>query len=271
MAIKSISRRKWLTWSLMACVPSWAWAQGAAVSAAEWRELIKQATRLSILTDRITRAHVQRHLQVLPSRADRVLIDSLAEARQLLSVLSQAPGSRSVGAVQGASEREVAGFLEQAATVNSSDRGAVVRLADRADQAGDVVDQWVGAYLGSLGQAEADVLRVTANLQRLTQHLAVHFLLAKAGVAVETQMREVQEGRQAFEAGLSALKQSPFRQPRIVSDLALLENQWLFMRNALTAAAADAAALQNAATTSERTLEALNDLYTQYEGVLRSA
>lgn len=230
---------------------------------------LAQATRLSILTDRITRAQVQRSLNVLTPKAERIHKDSISEARQLLSGLRQGSGSPTTRAALSAAEPQLVAFMAASETLLPDDRGALARLAVQADHSGEAVDKVVAGYLLDLGVPTAAILQTTANLQRLTQHLAVHYLLARAGVQPQEQMKEVTEARQAFETGLSALKTNPVTSQRITTSIGLLEGQWTFLRMALSNTSVDPLALQNASTTSERTLEVLTELYGHYETALR--
>ena len=54
---------------------AWAQAGRKAATPDELRHLIGRATRLSVLSDRITRCQAQKSLQVLTTRADKVLAD----------------------------------------------------------------------------------------------------------------------------------------------------------------------------------------------------
>jgi hypothetical protein len=246
-------------------------AQGQAQSAnAEaFRQRVAKATRLSILTDRITRSQVQRSLGVLVPRAERIHTESLAEARQLLATLQGGAGSTGTRNLLDTASQQVSGFLVASESLRIGDSAALARLAVQADEAGASVDKLVAAYVLEIGLPTASILQTTADMQRLTQHLAVHYLMARAGVSPAEQMKEVTAGRQAFEAALPVLKKGTVRSTRIDAALPLLEGQWTFLRMALANTAADASALQTVSTTSERTLEVLTDLYGLYESALR--
>lgn len=230
---------------------------------------LTQATRLSILTDRVTRAQVQRSLGVLVPRAERVLKESTTEARQLLGALRQGGGSPATRSLLNAAAPQVERFLSASDNLRLEDRNALARLAEQADEAGEAVDKVAAGYLLDLGAPTVAILQTTAQLQRLTQHLSVHYLLARAGVQPQEQMKEVAEGRQAFESGVSALINSAMSGQRIVASLGLLDGQWTLLKMALANTSTDPMTLQTVSTTSERTLEVLTELYTLYEAALR--
>lgn len=250
--------------------PVRAQAASAAAGASEaMRLLLTKATRLSILTDRIVRSQVQRSLGVLVPRAVRIHADSLVEARLILGILRSANLSASLRPLLDGVTQQVGAFLGASEDLKIEDRAALTRLAVQADEAGASVDKLVDAYLRDTGQSNAAILQTTAELQRLTQHLAVHYLLARAGVEATEQMKEVNTGRQDFERALSELKKSPLRSARIEAAMPLLDGQWTLFRMALANASADTSAQQTVSTTSERTLEVLTDLYGLYEVALR--
>lgn len=245
-------------------------AQTAARPAPDYRALVAKGTRLSILTDRITRCQAQRALGVLVPRAERALADSVSEARSILAVLRQTSGPAPIPGLLASAEQALTDLLKASDALRPDDRAALGRLAVTADQAGEAVDQLVAAYVQSMGQPTASVLQTTADLQRLTQHLAVHYLLAKAGVDPSTQLKEVDNARREFETRWQSLKQAPVRNARTEAAVPLIEGQWTFLRAALTQTGSDPAALQTTATTSERTLEVLTDLYNTYDSLLRT-
>jgi hypothetical protein len=238
-----------------------------AADAAASRAMVAKATRLSVLSDRITRSQAQRVLGVLGTRAERVLADSLAQARKLLSELGS-------GSLAGRPQFQAAAkaydeFLHTSERFDIQDRPALGRFAVQADVVGDLADALVEALIKDMGQSMASILSTTADLQRLTQHLAVHFLLAQAGLDEKEQLKEVSTGQQAFIKHLADLRQAPLHTGPINDLLPLLDNQWMLMNQALGQTKRDQAALENTCTTSERTLEVLTSLYPQYESALK--
>lgn len=241
--------------------------RAGAPDSADARALVGKATRLSVLSDRITRSQAQRVLGVLGARAERVLLDSSAEARKLLTELGT--GSLAGRAPYQAAAKAYDEFLRTSERFDGKDRAALGRFAVQADAVGELADQLVELLITDMGQSVARILSTTADLQRLTQHLAVHFLLAQAGIEEKEQLREISAGREAFVQQLGELHQAPLRGGQISELLPLLDNQWMLMNLALGQTRRDQAALENACTTSERTLEVLTSLYPQYEAALR--
>jgi hypothetical protein len=242
-------------------------ASGGRADAADLRAMVAKATRLSVLSDRITRNQAQRVLGVLGARAEKVLLDSLVEARRLLNELGA--GSLAGRPPYQAAAKAYDGFLRSSERFDVKDSAALGRLAVQADVVGELADELVEALINDMGQSMAHILSTTADLQRLTQHLAVHFLLAQAGIEENEQLKEISAGREAFAKHLAELRQAPLRNEQISALLPMLDNQWMLMNQALGQTRRDHAALENACTTSERTLELLSSLYPQYESALK--
>jgi hypothetical protein len=240
-----------------------------AATADELRVLIGKATRLSVLSDRVTRCQVQRSLNVLVSRAERQLEDTRREVIKVLDELAAA-GLPDVAQRHLAPAKEAyEGFLKKSNALDVSKPDSTAEFADVADVVGDRVDALVLALVQASGRTTSQVLATTADLQRLTQHAAVHFLLASAGIQPDKQLKEVSQARTDFGAGLRTLVASSIRSDAIDSQIKLLEPQWLLMSTALTHPGRDLRTMENICTTSERLLEVSTTLYGLYDGALK--
>lgn len=268
-----ITRRAMLAacaWSSL--YPALSWAQTARRPSTEaptdLRPMVAKASRLSVLSDRITRSQAQRTLGVLRNRADRVLIDSTAESKRLLTELSNAPLSSGTRPQYQLAAQGYLNLLTSNERFEIQDRAALAKLAIQADEVGEELDKLVALLIRDLGQPVATVLATTADLQRLTQDLAVHFLLGRAGIDEKDQQKRIDAGREHFGQLLGDLRKSTIQTATIGQQLQLLDNQWTLMRQALNLSSRDTSAMENICTTSERTLEVLTQLYPQYEAAL---
>lgn len=237
---------------------------------ADPRVLVARATRLSVLTDRITRGHVQLTLNIQTQRAERTLTDSVAEVRRLLTEL----GDGLVGHPALPQYQTLAKQYNDFLTLTRLDMKNplnLLTLSQRADTLGQTADALVVRLVNESELPQAQILAVTADLQRLTQHMAVHFLLVRTGQDEKTQQQLLLAGRQAFARQLAELQAFPLKTPQITQDLALLNNQWTLMNQALDLQSRDSSAMEKVCTTSELTLEVLTQLYPAFEGVLKSA
>lgn len=252
----------------LATTAAGAWAQTPAAKAADTpdpRALLARLNRLSVLSDRITRCAVQRHLGVLTTQADKVLLGAVREARQQLDELNPLDKSTSLRAPWGTAKAAYRAYLQTAEKLDPKDRDGLVRLAHDADELDDKVTAVSEQILKESGTPVAAILSVTTEMQRLTQHLAVHFLLARAGIDEKANTEEVTGSRSTFAKRLAELRASPVQSPTIGNQLQLLEGQWVFMNAALGATVRNQQSLEAACTTSERTLEVLTQLYAQFD------
>lgn len=233
------------------------------------RVAIATAARLSVLSDRITKCQAQKALAVLPQRAEKILLDSLQESEQKLQQLSTSSVIQdAIRPSFNEAQKSYTGFIQKNRQINLKDTPALIELSAEADRLGEQVDEVVDQLVKTLNRPVATVLSHTADMQRLTQDTAVHFLLARLGHKEQEQLKEVREKRTAFDQHLNALRSSPFKTPTISNQLQLLEPQWLLMSTALNRTERDAATLEHISTTSERLLEVLMTLYGLYENAL---
>jgi hypothetical protein len=250
-----------------------AWAQATkpvAISADELRVMIGRATRLSVLSDRVTRCQVQRSLKVLVSRAERQFDDTGREVREVLGLLASSSLPDEARKPVGPAREAYEVFLRKALAMDLSKQDGLVAFADEADKVGDAVDTVVKALVVVKGTNTSQVLATTAELQRLTQHAAVHFLLGSAGIDTSEQLKEVTQARAAFSQGLNALRNNSVKSNGTESQLQLLEPQWLLMSNALANPGKEAKRMEDICTTSERLLEVTTSLYKLYDGLLKA-
>lgn len=249
---------------------AWAQAGRKAVTPDELRHLIGRATRLSVLSDRITRCQAQKSLQVLITRADKVLADATDDVRRGLTELAAAGLPDASKALVAPALKSYEAFLAKSQQLDVKNAKVLGAFAEEADVVGEHMDALVAAMIKDLGQSVAKVLASTADLQRLTQHTAVHFLMARLGINEAEQLKEVAEGRKEFNEKLQVLQAAPLKNPAIEAQLQLLAPQWLLMANALGQSGNDARTLENISTTSERLLEVSTSLYTLYESALKA-
>ncbi|TXT38508.1 MAG: hypothetical protein FD135_2831 [Comamonadaceae bacterium] len=258
-------------------VSSSSWAQNAKTAAASPSSLtlglhaaVTKVTRLSVLTDRIGRGHAQRVLEVLPKRSGKIIAESSQEARKLLnelvSVNYAAPSKAQFGKVS----KDYELLLQSSERFTSTEKTDLAKFGHQADNLGGEVDKLVEFLIKELGKPVAQVLSATADLQRLTQHLAVHFLLAHVGTEIKEQQKLLFEGIDEFNHQFKAIQAAALKNSQIEQSLQLIGNQWFLMSQSLKSSEKDAITMENVCTTSERTLEVLNELYAHYETALKS-
>ncbi len=252
---------------------AWAQAKAPARKAGELvddrKAHIARATRLSILSDRITRCKVQIALGVLPPRATKVYQDSMQEVKRVVVELGAAALPAVAKPQMAAAAVAYESFLQNSLKLNMENRANLLQFAEEADVVGSRLDTLVDTLVADAGQSTAQVLVSTADIQRLSQHTAVHSLLARAGIQEAQQLNEVVEGRKDFDKALAVLRASPLKNPEINAQMQLLEPQWLLMAAALNKSGSDMQSLEHICTTSERILEVSTDLYGLYEAAVK--
>lgn len=248
-----------------------AWAQTApAPKVIDYRLLIGRATRLSVLSDRVTRCQVQRSLRVLVPRAERLLDDTKREVREVMTELGAASLSTESRRLLQTAVATYDAFLKKSQEFDTNKPEALVPFSEEADVVGNKMDAVVAALVSESGQQVGQLLATTADLQRLTQHTAVHFLMASAGIQVTEQLKEVEVARKEFGDKLQKLQTAALKSPAIDSQLQLLGPQWMLMSSALGQPGRELKTLENISTTSERLLEVTTALYRLYDAALKA-
>lgn len=231
---------------------------------------LNKVTRLSVLSDRLGRGHGQRVLNVWPSRSGKIIKDSSTEAKKLLQDLANANLSSTSKAQLTKMAAGYEALLQASAAFTSTQKTDLAKFGHQADTLGTEVDQLAAQMIKDLGKPVTQVLSATADLQRLTQHLALHFMLSHAGTEQAEQQKLLTEGIDAFNTHLTTLQAAPLKNAPIDQSLQLMGNQWFLMAQALKSSEADTTTMENVCTTSERTLEVLTDLYGHYEAALKT-
>lgn len=267
------NRRVWMGGSALWVVQA-VWAPAARAQtgtrSADMRSHIGKATRLSVLSDRVTRCQVQRVLRVLVPRAERQLEDTQREVREAMADLATAALSPDARRLLQTAGSAYDAFLKQSQAMDVSKTDGLVAFTEEADAVGDKMDALVGALVSESGQPMGQLLAIAADLQRLTQHTAVHFLMASAGIQVTEQLKEVEAARKSFNDKLQGLQTATLKTPAIETQLQLLGPQWLLMSNALGHPGRELKTMENISTTSERLLEVTTALYRLYDTALKA-
>jgi hypothetical protein len=250
-------------------VGAWAARKSPRLEAEEVYGLLGQCTRLSVLSGRILRSQAQRALNVLPQQAQTILSASTAEVRQLLRELDNALLDTALHATNQSMIQAYTTLLRASETLNPKDHAALLRLGYDTIATVNAVDKLDEHLLQQVGNQTARIMVTTAEMQRLTQHLAARFMMLRTGLGDKEQRTVLLADREAFARGLAQLQAAPLKTTKIQEQLALLANQWLLMDAALGKESAEASAMEHVCTTSERTLELLSALYRDYDVALK--
>ena len=234
--------------------------------------LVGKSTRLSVLVGRVARSQAQRALEVLPAPAVTQLAQSTQEAQRGLAELNAALANSPAQAEMQALAQTYGVFLKANEGLNPKDHAALLRMARLAGPAVEAADLLTQLLVKHLGHPMARILGTTADMQRLSQHLAARFMMMRTGVSAQDKQEQsvaVAQGRELFARNLDALRAAPLQTPAIQQRLLLLANQWLLMNESLGRTAQDVATMEHVCTTCERILEVLTQLMPEYEAALR--
>lgn len=239
-------------------------AQPAPVSPAS-AEALNHAARFRFLSQRMAKAYCQTFLAVHPSDADAVLAASRSLARASFEALGKEAWSASMG--QLAEVRRMWDAMDRL-IVQPPTRESVAAVSAQADILLRAAEGLTEA-VQSISQHRAHQWINTAGRQRLlSQRLAKNYFLAASGL----DSKDVRDQRTAdaaeFSRGMAHLAGAPVSSARIRDTLASGQMQWVFFDAAL-AREPDMRGLRAVATTSERLLEVLDSLTSQYEVVPR--
>ena len=102
----------------------------------------------------------------------------------------------------------------------------------------------------------------------LSQRLAKNYFLGVAGTESKLSKEQLTLNRVEFKQNLTSLAAAPISTNSTRNELQLVQSQWMFFEGALSRRP-DMDALRNIATTSERLLEANNNLAALYEAALK--
>lgn len=102
----------------------------------------------------------------------------------------------------------------------------------------------------------------------LSQRLAKNYFLGVADAESKLSKEQLTLDRVEFEQNLTSLAAAPISTNSTRNELQLVQSQWMFFEGALSRRP-DMDALRNIATTSERLLEANNNLAALYEAALK--
>lgn len=112
------------------------------------------------------------------------------------------------------------------------------------------------------------LIDLSSRLNMLSQRLARLYLLAHGGDRSQGVLTDLQQARLEFASGLRELDTARENSPASREAIALAKNQWIFFELAISdlsqARRADARAVQNVATSSERIAQVLDEASTQY-------
>lgn len=226
---------------------------------------INKAGRERMLSQRIAKAYFQLGQQVDAERSRKILDASVAQFdKQLVELKAYAP-TPEIKETYLKLEHIWIGYkdilLGVAPTLDSGKK--VLALSEDvlalANQGTVQLEKHSGTTSGRL-------VNISGRQRMLSQRMAKFYQAVAWGVQDDKSMAALDKARKEFVEALAELGAAPANTPQIKESLELVKQQWFFFENALTQkSGADKRPQLAVATTSERILEEMENVVSQYE------
>lgn len=227
---------------------------------------INRSGRLRALSQRSAKAYTQEYLGVLPERAREI-----AETAQRLI------GANLEEIIKANPPTEIARLVKvtvdaaaelRALMGRARSKEGTLAVARQADVLLGAAEQATGGFESLNKAASARLINMAARQRMLSQRMTKNHFLIAVGYPAKTHRDLIEADRTTFVQVLGQLQNASLSTPGIRNELALAQGQWAFFDAALSKPS-DADSLRNVATTSERLLEAMNNLTELYDVALK--
>jgi len=244
-----VNRRVFVSCGALALLP---YASAAPVPLSQ---AINRSGKMRALSQRLSKAYVQRYVNVLPERAHDIQTASRQLISSSLAELGSASLSSDTRSLLQALDKDFQRLLETVGT-----RKDVLEVARAADVVMENADRLTEAFEMQSPQSSARIVNIAGRQRMLSQRAARAYFLMAAGHDTPAVRTQLTNARNEFNLGLATLQAASIPTPAIRYELELAKGQWLFYEGALS---------ETVATTSERVFEVMDNLTSLYDTALR--
>jgi nitrate/nitrite-specific signal transduction histidine kinase len=224
-------------------------------------DAINKSGSLRYQAHRLGRLYIQIGMGVDVDRSKR-LLDSVIPIydRRLIELKSYAP-TPEIKETYVALEKAWGGYKDLLIGAKPSPDVAR-KVVEISDQVVIIANKATGQLVAHTGGAQGGLVNVSGRQRMLSQRMGKYSQAITWGIAPANALEEINKDKAEFGQKLDELAAAPANTPAIREELALARQQWMFFDGALTAKRVN---VMTIATTSERLLEAMDNIVGMYE------
>lgn len=225
---------------------------------------VNKAGRQRMLSQRMAKAYLMLVLGVLPDRARAILDESVARFEaQLVELKTLLPNDEARAAHQ-ALERAWAPYSVVLSAPANADGAA--QIWDASDVALGAAHRLTLAYEKAAGTPASRLVNLCGRQRMLSQRMAKFSLFRLMAVRPPQAAQELDKAKREFVAAQTELAGTSLNTSEIKAELQLADVQWILFEHALSLSDSEKQrAARDVATTSERILEVMESVVSQYE------